>query len=85
MEREPVKMRKQPVGRMSPWQFAAEPGDRVYQWHPRFDYAYIYDLRESRGKDKSASGVLAPVGVKKNGQLRRAMRLRTGRSWFWID
>ena len=49
------KMRKQVTGQFNPRDFSLEPGDRVYSSIDR----KVYDLYESTGIYKSASGELS--------------------------
>ena len=80
------RLRKQPVGARNDWDFTAEPGDRVYQRaRGGADYVYMYDLRESRGRDKAAMGELTPHLVKgRNGLGRHAVLCDDGH-WYWND
>lgn len=78
-------MRKQPVGPLNFRDFTLEAGDRVYsQWNAVNGKAMfvMYDLRESRGRFKSAAGELTPVLVRKNGKPRFAYKKDGGR-WVW--
>ena len=77
------RMRKQPSAGYNPWNFDLEAGDRVYDPQPELECCYIYDLVESRGRNKSAAGELTPVLVKKNGYPRRGV-LGDG-VWYWDD
>lgn len=76
------KLRKQPVARMDPWNFSLEPGDRVFEWRGA-DQAFMYDLRESHGRNKRAAGELTPYRVTKDGIARRARRIDG--IWYWVD
>lgn len=69
------KMRKQIVGRFNPWNFDAEVGDRVIDFGDN-----VYDLRESRGRNKAALGELTPVLVKTN---KKAVNIDG--VWYWKD
>jgi len=78
------RMRKQPVAGYNPWNFDLEEGDRVYQAMPELGGAWIYDLRESTGRNKSAVGELTPHLVKKNGRARVGVLGDDG-VWYWRD
>ncbi len=75
------KMRKQPIGPYSSFDFDLEPGDRTYLDMGR-DRIWIYDLRESTGRHKQAAGELTPHLVRKNGAPRLARRDKQG-IWHW--
>lgn len=77
------KLRKQPTGPLNPWDFGAEPSDRVYEPRPDKDCAFIYDLRESRGRNKAAAGELTPQLVVKDGKPRQAVLDDDG-LWYWL-
>ena len=59
------RMRKQPVGPRNDWNHNLEVGDRVYTWVKFPETAMMFDLVESCGKNKAASGELTPVRVVK--------------------
>lgn len=78
------KMRKQPVGPLSPWDFGAEPGERVYE--RRGESAVMYDLRESTGWYKRSAGELTPHKVmQKGGDLPRLAVMDDDGVWYWED
>lgn len=77
-------MRKQPVASYNPWNWKAEVGERVYRYcGSGVTIAFMFDLRESRGRNKAAAGELTPHSVKKNGQLRLAINIDD--IWYWCD
>ena len=80
------KMRKQPVGGYDPRGWDLEEGGRVFQARTEFletEVYYMYDLKESTGRNKSACGELTPHLVKKNGEPRIGIRIDT--VWYWKD
>jgi len=76
-------MRKQPVGPRNDWNHNLEVGDRVYTWVKFPETAMMFDLVESCGKNKAASGELTPVRVVKNRQVRIAIIKND--IWYWTD
>jgi len=74
-------MRKQPRCARNDWNHNLEVGDRVYVWMEFQKTAVMYDLTESRGRNKAAIGELTPVRVTKNGQARVAT-IQDG-VWYW--
>jgi hypothetical protein len=78
------RLRKQPIALFNPWNFAAEPGDRMYLPVPESEGAHIYDVYESRGRNKRAAGELSRRIVKRNGIPRLAFLDDTG-VWRWCD
>lgn len=77
------KMRKQPMGVRNDWYPDYEPGDRVYRWLEYEKSALMYDLVESRGRNKAAAGELTPILVKKDKGPRLAI-VKDG-IWYWAD
>lgn len=76
------RLRKQPVAAFNPWDFEREIGDRVYSLQACCGDYHILDLVESRGRHKSAAGILSTRLVKKNGRARLAIRDDQG-TWYW--
>jgi len=78
------RLRKTPKGPYNPWNWDYEAGDRVYEPVPlEPGLYYMYDLRESRGRNKRDAGELTPVAVKKNGKQRKASYSEDG--WYWKE
>lgn len=77
------KLYKQPTKSLNSWDWDAKPRERVFRPMP-LGGAYIYDLRESNGRNKAAMGELTPILVKKNGVPRIAIKADDG-LWYWID
>jgi hypothetical protein len=77
-------MRKQPTGPLDPWAWDCEAGERVFQHQAGLNCYFIYDLRESTGAQKRASGELTPILVKKNRQPRKAEK-GSDELWRWTD
>jgi hypothetical protein len=69
-------MRKQVDGPLDPWDHLAEPGDRVVDGRGR-----VYDLRESRGRDKRDAGDLTPVLAAPQRSGARAVEVDG--IWYW--
>lgn len=78
------RLRKQPRCRRNDWNMDLEPDDRVFDSRPVSEGAWMYDLRESKGRNKRDSGELTPVLVKKNGKPRLAALCDDG-NWYWVD
>ena len=80
------KLRKQPIAERDDRDFSREPGDRVYAWAfgEKDGYAVMFDLKESRGRNKRDAGELVPVAVKNGRYLRQAWRDDEG-IWHWFD
>ena len=77
------KMHKQPTGPYSPWNFDHEEGDRVFQRLGDTNKAIMFDLFESKGKDKASCGILIERVVMKDGKERVAV-CKDG-VWYWVD
>jgi len=71
-----IRMRKQPIKRMNSWDFDAEVGERVIGIDGK-----VYDLCESRGRNKSAAGELTPVLARPHKKGARATKIDEG--WYW--
>ncbi len=69
-------MRKQPVGFLDPWDDSFEVGDRAVDNNNR-----VFDLLESRGRNKRAQGDLTPVlaSPQRNGSY----AVYDEGVWFW--
>lgn len=77
------RLKKQPVTSYNPWDWKREAGERVYHPQPSLEGAYIYDLVESRGRNKRDTGELTPRLVRKNGKPRIAIQDDQG-TWYWL-